>query len=409
MTDRRIAGLGLALLLAACGEQDAGPRAAPPKGNAPSIVAETVVGRATTDDFANALAATPDGGLAVVGQSGRDGWLVRLDQKLSVRENGIIPTGSSSRSIIAALARADGGLDVAGSDWSVDKPGHAWVARLDPRDGVVWETLFPEAGFFSQVNGFAPLPDGGAVALGIDFVQGEKGSSEFVWVRRLDRDGRILAEDRREPTAIEGKAAALAAHADGSLTLVGRRIRDDGVEDGWVRRQRADGRVDWEAAIGGAAGEEFLAAAATGDGGLYAAGYTRAGRSPKTAAGSGAEADGWVVRLDPAGRVAWQVRTGLDGQEDAIDRLAVLPDGGVLAAGTAEKGDGSPGGTLFAWRLAADGTSLWRFEIARSPLLYKIGGLAIRADGTAALAIGPDGRTQGGDSRVILLGAEAKR
>jgi hypothetical protein len=74
--------------------------------------------------------------------------------------------------------------------------------------------------------------------------------------------------------------------------------------------------------------EEVEAAARPSDGGVVLAGYTGAGTGPKR--------DGWVGRFDAAGKVLWEKAVGDPGLHEALEGVAVLPDGSGVAVGWRE-------------------------------------------------------------------------
>ena len=103
--------------------------------------------------------------------------------------------------------------------------------------------------------------------------------------------------------------------------------------------------------------------------------------------------DGWIARLDDAGRIMWTARFGGMGS-DAVRALATTEDGAVLAVGQAEH----PAGGLDGWAAMLDpsGMTLWESSYDRGgtevlsaaaalPAGYLLGGFrSVASGGTVA-------------------------
>ena len=121
--------------------------------------------------------------------------------------------------------------------------------------------------------------------------------------------------------------------------------------DAWVLKLDSNGNVVWQKTYGGSGTDFLLSAQQTTDGG-----YVLAGRT--TSFGAGA-LDGWVIKLDSSGNVAWQRTYG----GSNVDRLAIVrqtADGGFVVSGrTSSFGTArdDPHADLWMLKLNSDGTT----------------------------------------------------
>lgn len=119
--------------------------------------------------------------------------------------------------------------------------------------------------------------------------------------------------------------------------------------DGWIVRVDEEGNVAWQRTLGGAGGEMFHALAATADGEFLLAGWT-------TSFGSQG-VDGWLVKLNGDGSVAWQ-RTYGGARDDYFYSVQQSSDGGFVVGGSTASFDAAG---MDAWllKLDADGSVMW--------------------------------------------------
>ncbi len=286
-----------------------------------------------------------------------------------------------------AVVAGAGGITVLCSANPGGEGEHTWLLRLADDGSARWERHYDPA--LGTGCAIAAPPGGGFV------VAGEVRRSELEYegqLIRLDADGRVLASGSFGPRGATGFTAVTVVH-DGS-TLAGGTAR----WKGWLVRAAGARRVSWELLIDDV--DEVVGLAALPDGGFALAasqersttglGRTRlavfagdghvrwwkdlppSGRAEPAALA--ARPDGglvtvghrlaseheaaqlWVVRVDPAGEVAWERLLG-SADEDLRGRAVVLlADGGVVVAGDAPRAGGRG---VRVVRLAADGTTAW--------------------------------------------------
>jgi hypothetical protein len=164
-------------------------------------------------------------------------------------------------------------------------------------------------------------------------------------------------------------------------------------------RLDGDGEPLWSRCLGGSATDIGHAAAETPDGGFIAAGRTGS-RDGDVSESKGAD-DAWVVKVDRDGRKLWDTSVGGRG-DDSAHAVAILPDGGIAAAGrgvstelTGRKDD-EYGGLVF--RLTPDGILVWRRALADARAV-RFNGLAVTSEGLVAAGRAgfPAGRVPKGD------------
>ncbi len=144
------------------------------------------------------------------------------------------------------------------------------------------------------------------------------------------------------------RAHDLAVLADGTLAVAGSTTREGGPQSTapWLLAVAPGGAELWSSVPQDTPGRPQAAAALT-DGGVIAAGSVQRGPT--------ASSDGWVARLDAEGAVAWSKDFGGDTARAFNDAVA-LAEGGAVLAGTT-RSDASGDGWLVA--IDGDGRVAW--------------------------------------------------
>lgn len=303
---------------------------------------EQVIGR-DGEDSANAIAAYRNGGLAIGGHTSTraayklDGWVVRFDADGKRLWDRVFDRGDGL-SVTAVSVKADGGLVAVGSIWRARYArADAWIAGLGPDGSLLWERTSAEGGSH-YVRAVSALADGGIVVAGQS--EFSMGTGRKAWVMRLDAAGQQLWR-RTFESGKDASARALAVLADGGFALAGfTGTEEAGVSDAWVAKVDANGDLVWDRAfpLGGFGSVDAIAAPEGG--GVAVVGFAHNPRSGISNA--------WVLRLDAWGGHMWQRNFG-GGNNDFARTVVPMPDGRLVLAGWT----GSKGAGMFdAWVLS---------------------------------------------------------
>jgi hypothetical protein len=107
-------------------------------------------------------------------------------------------------------------------------------------------------------------------------------------------------------------------------------IGNKGGQDGWVVKVDDAGKKIWQRNFGGSARDELRSVVPTPDGGFLAAGFTSS--TNDDAGGNHGLSDGWLVKVDDAGNKAWsKVYGGTD--NDYFISITPTKDNGYIAVG----------------------------------------------------------------------------
>lgn len=278
--------------------------------------------------------------------------------------------------------------------------------RLDctARCGPSWTRVLDRAPSSYAENVLSPTPEGGLLVL-IDRILVE-----------LDPAGEVLRALEVGTARDRGRFRTVVADGRGGAFLAGSASYGDGISDHWALHLDAAWELDWEWAAGALGAESVAAIVPTPDGGCLLVGST----TTATSAGSSANGDVWLARLDEEGAPTWQrVLTG--GHDAEAVAAMAAPGGGWFVAGqTARLVDSFPVEAAWVGRLGEDGTLSWQRDGLRdfSPT-PAVTDAALLADGTlvavmrdGAIALSPDGEARwslaapgwGGFGRTVAAG-----
>jgi hypothetical protein len=255
-----------------------------------------------------------------------------------------IPTDSGRSDVGAGVLPIPGGALIAGWTSVSDAPPDGLLLRVDPEGDVLWRRQCGGQGT-DLLWTILPDPEGGYVCVGFT---GSKGL--------------------------------------GSL-------------DGWVLHFDDDGNIDWERTYGGA-GEDRLTSIQPIPEGWITVGQT----SPAGSQG----VDGWVLRVDRAGRElsSWTMQ---EGQVDRAFGIHPLADGGCIVAGmTGDESSRPESFDSFVARLDAGGKRLW-FHRVKQPGLQVAHDIRAYPDGTLlVVGYGYVNQQRGIDAFALRLSPSGK-
>lgn len=295
------------------------------------------------------------------GGEGEHTWLLRLADDGSVRwERQYDPGLGTGRAIATPIG---GGFVIAGEVRRSHLEYEAQLVRLDADGHVLASGSFGPRGA-TGFNAVTVVHDGSTLAGGTARWQGwlvrAAGARHVSW--------ELLIGDVDE-------VVGLAALPEGGFALAaGQERSTTGLGGTRLAVFADDGRVRWWKGLPPSGRAEPAALAAHPDGGLVAVGHRLASEHEA--------AKLWVVRVDPAGEVAWERLLGSADENVRGRAVVLLADGGVVVAGDAPRAGGRG---VRVVRLAADGTTAWECALGGLHEHSLAGGLAPTNDGGLVL------------------------
>ncbi len=286
----------------------------------------------------------------------------------------------------------DGSLLMVGGLYSEEHDWDVWVRRMNPDLSTAWTRV---------MDGGSDLQDE-AVAVAVDG-QGNCVVAGFVMLAALDTDALIwgLTGDgkSRWTRTLAGVGGAVDAAievamlSDGDIVAVGYATSElEGNDwDAWIRRIGPGGEERWAVDRPAPGGGRAQAVAAVGDG-FVVGGFET---TPGTAF------DAWLARYDGDGNLIWERTDDGSGGFDALNDLAVTPQGTIVAVGYDFVDDEG----LDAWvrHHRADGELLWSHDLQGTGRVFHENGTIRGADDVAAaVAIGADGHLYAAGSTTVL-------
>ncbi len=320
-------------------------------GNAPgpSERWSQTVGGGDDDKLATGLKV--DGGYLVVGWSNsstdgpHDGYVAMLDRAGGTKWERSY--GDSGVDRIFDVERVEDGYLLAGM--SAEDSGDAWdgwLLKVGPDGQKRWSKTYGEEGpdeFWSlaksgdriYVSGFSERW-GDAEAWTMELTEG----GETVWSETYDTPRSNTDEYVNSIFVTDG----------GDLLMTGTTTSDrTDPADAWVLKVNGDGDREWSETYGGAGYDRVHDATVASDGG-----YLLAGRTASDGAG---EQDGWMLKIDGEGEMAWDRTFGTD-RGDAFYGIHNDPDGGYVLSG-AKHVLGDAGADGWVLKTDADGKRDW--------------------------------------------------
>lgn len=224
--------------------------------------------------------------------------------------------GTAGDNLTSVQSTSDGGYLLAGSTSSFGAgPGDAWCSKVDSAGSVVWQKTYGGTSW-DAADAIRSLPGGGLILVGYAMTA----ANVEIMCMKLDSLGNILWE-RTYAGALPMGAVDIQVTADGGYVLV---AAVEGPEDAYCLRLDAAGNKLWSKTYGGASDDTARAVRTTSDGG-----YVLAGRTKSFGAGSD---DGWCVKIDGSGNIVWEKAYG-GLKTDMFTNILPAPDGGWILVG----------------------------------------------------------------------------
>jgi len=315
-------------------------------GDDNQIAWQLALGATATDLFTAVAAGTSTfcaaGESTAPGSSAAGGWVVRTDLSGKVMWQQVAGKGENAR--FWGVAASSSGCVAVGRRTPPTLPlGEGWVVAFGPGGAVTWEATL---GYQSndELRAVASLGPNGLLTAGWSFTDGPQGDAD-AWLVRLTPTGAVTFDQRVGTAHYEASAAIL--HANEYFYAAGTAGGPDLAGfDGHLVASTIGGQIQWQKTIGWKKDDRIHGLALIPSGGAMLA----VGASDSFGQG---DTNGWVVRLDASGKLAWVKTFGSD-KNDLLAGAAQIQDGGVIAVGTwggaGPNGEGAPN----AWVLRFD-------------------------------------------------------
>lgn len=322
----------------------------------------------TANDFANAVYVCADGGYIIAGATYsndghvtmnrglEDAWILKLDAAGN-QEWARVVGGSGFDEIISIKQMPGGGFIAVGETTSADGdvPHNnglydLWVLAIAPTGTILWSRTF--GGFNSDAAfNIQNTNDGGFIVSGATYsVDGDitlNRGLQDAWILKLTHTGQLewqktygtSGNDCGFSIATLTKGGYIVAGFSGAAD--GDATRFAGALDLWVVRLDATGSIIWQKSFGGSGYDYGISIKEQNSGNLLVSGFTDSWDGDVTEQhGAG---DGWLLELDAAGSLRWQLAIGESGAERAIN-VQITNDGGYIFCGTSASATGAYAG-----------------------------------------------------------------
>lgn len=186
---------------------------------------------------------------------------------------------------------ADGGYIVAGGTCSFgDSDGDLWLLKFDASGNVTWQKAYGGTEY-DNISFVRQTTDGGYIVTGWTYSFGA--GNRDIWVVKLDSAGEVAWQKAYGGSASD-YAYSVQQTSDGGYVVAGGTYSfGKGQNDAWLLKLDASGNIAWEKTYGGPGHDSAYAVQYTPDGG-----YVMAGDNTSFGAGG---MDVWVIKLDENG------------------------------------------------------------------------------------------------------------
>lgn len=304
------------------------------------------------NDFAFALAATSDGGYAIVGSTGSTigstqgyVWLVKADAdgyELWNRTYGII--GKTHGYYV--VQTVDGGYAIVGSNASSSDNRDVWLLKTDADGNELWNQTYGGAEDDNALS-LVQNSDGGYTIAGTTG-SFSGGNSDF-WLIKTDAAGNELWNQTYGGPEIDLARSLVQTSDDGYAILGITRSFGAGGVDFWLVKTDADGMLQWSQTYGGPADDFALNVVETSD-----SGYALIGNTLTYGAG---DFDFWLIKTDSTGNELWNQTYGGPESDSGLSLVQSSDGGYALTGSTTSYGAG--GQDFWLVKTDADGNALW--------------------------------------------------
>lgn len=353
----------------------------------------------TTDDIANSVQQTSDGGYIIAGETySNDGdvtgyhlngdcWIVKLDASGNLQWQKTL--GGTEYDVANSVKQtSDGGYIVAGETSSSDGDvignhgnADAWIVKLDASGNIQWQKSLGGSSY-DRANAIQQTSDEGYIIAGTAAsddgdVTVNHGIEDF-WIVKLDASG-ILQWQKSLTGNLADSAESIQQTSDGGYIVAGgsNSINSEfpvtfGISNYCVAKLDANGSTVWQKYFGGSNNDYAYSTQQTSDGGYIVAGAAVSTNGDVT--GNHGSSEYWIIKLDASGSEQWQKALGGSSFEEAY-AIQQTADGGYILAGSAASADGDITGNHGngdAWivKLSSGQLSTAEHNLINKPELY---------------------------------------
>ncbi|MEO8148965.1 MAG: T9SS type A sorting domain-containing protein [Bacteroidia bacterium] len=287
----------------------------------------------TTDDEANSIRITSDGGYVLAGYSTSTGgdvtgnhgytdyWIVKLDSSGNLQWQKSLG-GSIVEEANSVKETSDGGYIIAGSSNShdfdvtcngINNWGEYWVVKLDANGNIQWSNCHGGMDYDYSVA-FEQVADCGYISTGSTFsstgsFSGNHGIPDS-WVIKTDSLGNLQWQkclggtNLEEPTSIQSTSDHGYIVCSNSWSNDGDVSGNHGGRDIWIVKLDSTGNLQWQKCLGGSDSEWGTFVMQTIDGAYMVVGWTESHDGDVSSNNSFNSS--WFVKLDGNGNIQWE-------------------------------------------------------------------------------------------------------
>jgi hypothetical protein len=292
------------------------------------------------DDYANGVAATPDGGFLLAGytfgNSQSSSWILKTDANGNQQWQKKLNEGTDSKAL-SILSNGDATFLVLGYTTGAALDG--MVTKVDASGNIIWTKLYGGSSddyFTSAVKttdgyiltGYTKSNDGAVLQ--------NKGSFDG-WIMKIDQSGNKVWSINYGGSG-EDYIKSIVAAGDGGYVVAGYTkssngdiATNKGGTDEWIMKIDGSGNKQWAKTYGGLNDEYITNIVASRDGGFITVGYTNS--TTGDVVRSTNDFGGWMIKIDANGNKTAASTYGNDKVDDFTNTLIPTQDGGYMMGG----------------------------------------------------------------------------
>jgi len=343
----------------------------------------------SNDDYGSSIQQTSDQGYIIAGWSnsidgdvsenkgGYDYWIVKLNTDGMIQwQKSLGGSGSNDRAN-AIQQTSDGGYIVAGTSDStngdvLENHGASdyWIVKLNAVGTIQWQKSLG-GNSFDEAKSIKQTLDGGYIVAGSSYSYDATEHNAIVsgWIIKLNADG-VIEWQKSLGGSGYNNGNGIMQTMDGGYIVAGSSDSSDGTvnhgnDDYWVIKLNNNGVIQWQKSLGGSQSDSAQSIQQTSDEGYIVAGYSNSNNGNVT--GNHGFYDYWIVKLNNNGAIQWQKSLGGSRSESA-NAIHQTLDGGYIIAGISESFNGditlNHGGNGDYWIVKLDPEELNTNELA---------------------------------------------